>query len=163
MGSRDLPFQLNRYLTPKWKGVEYCGMLGDTEKRKILRKAKALLFPVRWHEPFGIAITEALASGCPVFGTPYGSLPEIVSPETGVLSDRAQDLVDALTKRTFSPMKCRERVTQGLTHIQMAERYLELYREILSHGKLNQSGADLGLRGTASPETLLPWQGIGKT
>ena len=37
---------------------------------------------MRWHEPFGIALIEALYFGCPVFGTPYGSLPEIV--EEGV-------------------------------------------------------------------------------
>jgi glycosyltransferase involved in cell wall biosynthesis len=160
MGSRDLPFHLNRYFTPRWKGVEYCGMLGDREKRKLLRRARGLLFPVRWHEPFGIAITEALASGCPVFGTPYGSLPEIITPDVGLLSPRAADLVRALKELNFSPQTCRERVTQGFTDIQMAKRYLELYREILANGALAQKADDLGLRGTEAPESLLPWQSI---
>jgi len=160
MGSRDLPLNLNRYVTPTWNGVQYCGMLGDIEKRKILKQAKALLFPVRWHEPFGIAITEALASGCPVFGTPYGSLPEIISPETGILSTSARELASALVDRRFSPMECRRRVNQGFTHLQMAENYLKYYAEILNQGTLNQTSEVIRFRGQEPAETLLPWEGI---
>ena len=32
----------------------------------------ALLFPVKWHEPFGLALIESLYFGNPVFGTPFG-------------------------------------------------------------------------------------------
>jgi len=135
LGSRDLPWKLQRWL-PAWRGVRYHGMVDDHEKKQFLRRAHALLFPVRWPEPFGLAVTEALASGCAVLGTPYGSLPEIVTPEVGVLSDRADELLQALQSRSFSPQACRNRVLQGFTYLQMAERYLRLYQQVLTQGTL---------------------------
>ena len=63
-----------------------------------------MIFPVRWHEPFGLAIVESLYFGCPVFGTPYGSLPEIVAPDVGVLSARASDLAEAVRGAGGSPL-----------------------------------------------------------
>ncbi len=133
-------------------------MLGDIEKNKILRRAKALLFPVRWHEPFGIAITEALASGCAVLGTPYGSLPEIVTPQVGLLSNRESELVSILKQLSwpFSPLECRKRGFEGFTHLQMAEQYLRLYKRILAEGSL--SFVTPASRFLESPETLLAWE-----
>ncbi len=138
LGSRNWPFQIQRLLT-KNRSVEYYGMVNDKEKRTILRKAKALLFPVRWHEPFGLAITEALASGCAVFGTPYGSLPEIINSNCGHLSTNVQELAQAITKKKFEPSLCRKRVTEGFTHIQMAKKYVQYYTHILNQGTLARS------------------------
>jgi len=157
MGSRDLPFHLNRVFAPKWRGVRYLGMLGDLEKREVLRKAKALIFPVRWHEPFGLAITESLASGCPVFGTPYGSIPEIITRQTGVLSDRAQELADALRGQTFSPSQCRKRVFEGFTHLQMAQNYVRLYEQVLNRGQLVPSVEKVTYREKLPAQSLLGW------
>ena len=53
-------------------------MVGGTNKTKLLNQSKGLLFPVRWHEPFGLAILESLHYGCPVFGTPRGSCLKLV-------------------------------------------------------------------------------------
>ncbi len=141
----------------QWRGVQSLGMVGDLEKRKVLKKAKALLFPVRWHEPFGIAIIEALAAGCPVFGTPYGSLPEIITPEVGYLSNRADEIVQALTTAKISSRFCQRRALENFTHIQMAKNYLIYYQEILEKGNLNQKTEHLGLRASNPPDTLLPW------
>ena len=58
--------------------VSFAGMVGGVEKDRLLNDSKGLIFPVRWHEPFGIALIESLYYGCPVFGTPYGSLPELI-------------------------------------------------------------------------------------
>jgi glycosyltransferase involved in cell wall biosynthesis len=140
-----------------WRGIEYLGMVDDIRKRQVLKQARALLFPVRWHEPFGIAITEALASGCPVYGTPYGSLPEIVTPEVGHLSNRLDELVEAVLTQSIAPEKCIVRVHSGFTHLDMARRYLSLYTEVLTQGSLNQKAETLGFRGLVSAETLLPW------
>jgi glycosyltransferase involved in cell wall biosynthesis len=135
-------------------------MVGDPEKKEILRKSRALLFPVRWHEPFGIAITEALASGCAVFGTPYGSLPEIINSEVGFLSAREDEIVQALRSKSFTPAACRARVSQGFTHLDMAKSYLEHYQSVSSTGFLKGQSA-----ATPAPKTkagfvandLLPW------
>jgi glycosyltransferase involved in cell wall biosynthesis len=160
LGSRDLPLRLHRWL-PAWRGVRYRGMVGDAEKRQVLRSARALLFPVRWHEPFGIAIIEALAAGCAVYATPYGSLPEIVTPQVGALSDRAEDLLAHLTRRERpSPSDCRKRVLDAFSSSRMAEQYLGFYAEVLARGRL---GPDAGEPRTVSdrpPEELLPWHGL---
>ncbi|MDR3608196.1 MAG: glycosyltransferase [Oligoflexia bacterium] len=161
MGSRDWPKGLHRFL-PAFGGIRYLGMVGDAEKRSYLRKASALLFPVRWPEPFGIAITEALASGCAVFGTPYGSLPEIVTPDVGALSHEASVLLERLMNGNYSPETCRKRVFQGFTHIAMAESYLKLYRNVLDRGSLgeNPKTPQPEARFQESAETLLPWKGL---
>jgi glycosyltransferase involved in cell wall biosynthesis len=167
MGSRDWPLALRKHL-PAFSGIRYLGMVGDAEKRSYLRKARALLFPVRWPEPFGIAITEALASGCPVFGTPYGSLPEIVSSSVGVLSDDAATLLEAVRSKTFAPETCRARVYEGFTHTAMAESYLALYREVIERARLGRpvpkdgQENELRARFKESAETLLPWRSLSR-
>jgi glycosyltransferase involved in cell wall biosynthesis len=157
MGNRNWPLHLHRFKSLPWSRVQYLGMLGDIDKRKILRKAKALLFPVRWHEPFGIAITEALASGCPVYGTPYGSLPEILPSTVGALSNQARELAQAILSQKISPQTCRERVHEGFTHIQMAQTYLQYYSQILKSGKLNLFSEDLQWRPEQPAQSLLAW------
>ncbi|MBI3558678.1 MAG: glycosyltransferase [Deltaproteobacteria bacterium] len=161
LGSRDWPLGLQR-LVPAIRGVHYRGMVGDAEKREVLSRARALLFPVRWHEPFGIAITEALASGCAVLGTPYGSLPEIITPDVGVLSANGRDLVDALKDPgRFSPERCRQRIYEGFSDRQMAQAYLGYYESVLRTGRIGDNSVDnphtLDRGAGLSARSLLPW------
>ena len=60
--------------------VEYIGEINDAEKSEFLGGARALLFPIDWPEPFGLAMVEALACGTPVIARPRGSVPEIMKP-----------------------------------------------------------------------------------
>lgn len=159
LGSRDWPLGLQRRL-PAIRGVKYRGMVGDAEKREVLRAARALLFPVRWHEPFGIAITEALASGCPVFGTPYGSLPEIVTPEVGVLSANGQELANALRSADkYDPSKCRARA-QAFDAAVMARAYLPLYERVRRGEKLHSAAPRTKSIAGLSSKNLLPWTSV---
>ena len=136
IGSKQLPMGLNRIL-PAIRGVQYHGMLGQAEKVPLLARARCLVFPVRWHEPFGIAVTEALASGCYVLGTPYGSLPEIVTRETGVLSTSESELsVAAKNPTLFDPTRCRSHVLNGFTHLDMAKKYLGYYDRAIQTGRI---------------------------
>jgi glycosyltransferase involved in cell wall biosynthesis len=161
LGSRELPFRAQRLL-PRWRGVKYYGMVDDVEKRAVLRRSRALLFPVRWPEPFGIALTEALASGCAVFGTPYGSLPEIVDRSCGFLSNDASEIVQAIRTQTFPPETCRDRVFQGFTHLNMADAYLNYYDSILRSGALSKDGENHAPKAlfTESVEVLLGWKNL---
>lgn len=79
--------------------VHFHGMVDDAEKGYVANRSRGLLFPVKWHEPFGLAVTEAMYFGAPVFATPYGSLPELVVPGTGFLSEDIDEL--ALAARDF--------------------------------------------------------------
>lgn len=111
------------------------GMVDGAKKLSLLQKAQALLFPIIWEEPFGLAVVEALACGTPVIATPRGSLPEIITQDCGVLSDSFEGLVAGVQNaRRFSPEQCRARVEKKFTHIHMAEKYLSYYKKILRDG-----------------------------
>ena len=120
--------------------IKFKGMIGGEEKNEVMRRSKALLFPVLWSEPFGIAITESLYFGCPVLGTPYGSLPELVGADVGFLSASASELADALKNvNQFSSRRCNEYVMDTHTHIHMANTYLGLYKRVLNGEMLHKT------------------------
>jgi Glycosyl transferases group 1 len=160
LGSRNWPLNLQK-LFPPIRGVRYYGMIGGDEKRDLLARARCLIFPVRWHEPFGIALTEALVSGAFVAGTPYGSLPEIVAPEVGILSANANELAEAVKNpQGFSPQKCREHILKnGFTHLDMARSYLRYYEAVLARGRLDDQDEPppMTAPGFIAKE-LLPWK-----
>lgn len=160
IGSRNLPLNLQRWL-PAIRGVRYYGTASDATKRELLSKARCLIFPVRWHEPFGLSITEALASGCYVVGTPYGALPEIISPEVGVLSAQAAELAEAVRHpEHFTPLACRDRVLKGgFTLLDSAKGYVNCYERILANGSLGGPGEPLpATQPGFVAKHLLPWE-----
>ena len=56
--------------------AEHLGWLGSGGLRAELRSSRALLFPARWQEPFGILPVEALAEGTPVVAADVGGTRE---------------------------------------------------------------------------------------
>ena len=138
-------------------GSEYMGYLGGKEKNLVLQNSTALLFPVRWHEPFGLAVIEALYFGCPVFGTAYGSLPELITPEVGLLSNSRAKLTNAV--QTLLPgwdrRKCHEYARAHFTCKQMAQNYLAMYGQVLEGKTLNPKKPRA--QETFSKDKLLPF------
>ena len=55
-------------------GAEPLGWLSRRALRETLAKSRALLFPTRWQEPFGILGVEALAEGRPVIAARRGGV-----------------------------------------------------------------------------------------
>ena len=73
--------------------VELFENVSHAEKVDLLGSARALLFPIRWPEPFGLVMVEAMACGTPVVTTNWGAAPEIVADGvTGFRRDSADDL-----------------------------------------------------------------------
>ena len=118
------------------------GMIGGEKKLRLLNRSRGLIFPVRWHEPFGIAIIESLYFGCPVFGTTYGSLPELVPDQVGYLSNSYQELAHAIRENEYLPAKCHEHVLNHFTSQRMTTEYIRLYTKVLSGQQLNQTPPD---------------------
>jgi hypothetical protein len=135
--------------------IRFEGMVGGEKKNRLINGSRALLFPVRWHEPFGLALTESLYFGCPVFGTPYGSLPELITPEFGFLSNKKSELADALNHvEEYDRRKCHEYVADNFTSVQMTRNYLKLYEKILNGEALNPKPPQLVDRDVPR---FLPW------
>lgn len=100
-------------------------------KRDWYRRAKALLYPVGCHEPFGLVVAEALACGTPVITTHMGAMPEIVTNgKTGIICDtNADELATAVEE--IGRIDREEVRKDGLArfhYLLAAERYVALER-----------------------------------
>jgi len=132
LGGFRLNFRMGFRLTLSPR-VRFFGWVGMEEKRKILPGSKGMIFPVRWHEPFGLAIVESLYFGSPVFGTPYGSLPEIVLPDVGFLSANAAELADGVRGASrFDRRRCHEYAVSRFGSRAMTDGYEKLYQRVTS-------------------------------
>ncbi len=119
--------------------IHFHGMVDDRLKKIIMQQSKGLIFPVTWHEPFGLAITESLYMGAPVFGTPYGSLPELVTPEVGFLTNHEQQMAEHIESHTYSPKTCHEYARDLFNSSVMTDAYLKKYEAILNGESLNET------------------------
>ncbi len=127
-----------RFTTSKW--ASFYGMVGGVEKMELIKHSKALIFPVLWHEPFGLAIIESLFYGCPVLGTRFGSLPELITAEIGLLSNSELELIEGFKHiDDFDRRICHEYAANMFNSKLMAERYLLLYERILNGESINHS------------------------
>jgi glycosyltransferase involved in cell wall biosynthesis len=117
--------------------IQFHGMVGGQEKLSLLNGSKGLIFPVRWHEPFGLAIIESMYFGCAVFSTPYGAIPELVSETCGVLSPDSNELIQAIQDNKFDPLNCHHHVVENFNAEKMTQGYLEKYQMVISGIKLN--------------------------
>lgn len=119
--------------------VKSYGMVGGPDKMDILKRTDALLFPVRWHEPFGIAIIEAMAHGSPVFGSPYGSLPELINPEVGgIFSNKEDLLIHLCSGPQYNRRKIRNYIEENFAISRLTDQYLSLYIKIIEGKTLNK-------------------------
>ncbi|MBX3609966.1 MAG: glycosyltransferase [Hydrogenophaga sp.] len=153
LGGRRLNLSRTWRFTP-WPSIRFHGMVGGETKFRLLNQSRGLILPVRWHEPFGLAVIESLYFGCPVFATPYGALPELVSPECGVLAADAHVLANAVRQGGFSAEACQERARLHFNHLRMARGYVEQYQRVLDGESLNATQPVLKGNGHA----LLPWR-----
>jgi hypothetical protein len=129
-----------RWFLNDWRGVHWRGMIGGQEKAEYLARSSALLFPVLWNEPFGLAVVEALVSGTPVFATRWGSLPELIGPGVGRVCENDSEFLYALAcLDSFRSKDCRDWAVEKFSHLKMAEKYLLLYEKVLNGESLNAS------------------------
>ena len=104
---------------------------------KFISGAKALLFPIDWEEPFGMAVIEALACGTPVIAMNRGAMPEII--EHGVNGFLANDIheFEEYMRRVdeINPADCRRSVAEKFSSDAMAKAYLARYHEAIKRSK----------------------------
>src|SRR5439155_14564682 len=114
--------------------VEYLGEVPHEHKLELLGGARALLFPIRWNEPFGLVMIEAMACGTPVLAFPEGAAPEVVEHgRTGFLCEDEADMADAVLRLdSLDRDACRAAVEGYFSTERMINEHVELYEELLS-------------------------------
>ena len=113
--------------------VELIGEVAGAQKDTLLRNAAALLFPIRWPEPFGLVMVEALACGTPVVALRGGSVPEVVRDRvTGFICDTEDELVVAVGKLGgLDRWICRREAEQRFSPAAMARAYERVYERVI--------------------------------
>ena len=120
------------------------------------QQAKLFLFPIKWEEPFGLVLIEAMACGTPVVAFARGSVPEIVKDgETGFIvnsSDEdirgnwiikktgiegikeAIDKIYSLSEDEYKKMRldCRNHIEKNFSAEKMVNEYKTVYQQIVS-------------------------------
>lgn len=134
--------------TPHWEDADYhlrevrprlqrpgacqLGELGGARKTDFLRRARALLFPIAWEEPFGLVMIEAMLSGTPVIAFAGGAVEEVVEEgitgyvvrSVGEMAARIRDLDG------FDRARCWRRACERWSAARMVDEHLRLYQEL---------------------------------
>lgn len=115
-------------------GIEFIGEINELEKSDFLGKARALLFPINWPEPFGMVMIEAMACGTPTIAYRRGSVPEIIEHGTTgfIVDDRDQAIAATRTVDSLQRASCRRVFEERFSSKRMAEGYLKVYRNLLA-------------------------------
>ena len=113
--------------------IELYENVSHEKKVDMLARACAMIFPIRWPEPFGLVMVEAMACGTPVVTTNWGAAPELIDDGvTGFRRDGDDDLVTAIgAARGLDPAACRRRVEERFSAQAMVRGYEAVYQRAI--------------------------------
>ena len=119
------------YLNDK---ILYLGFIERDKMRAYYQKAKALLLPIQWEEPFGLTAVEAMACGTPAIAIQRGSMPEIIADgKTGFVVQSVGEMIEAVQKvNKLSRRACRDHVKSRFGLKQMLDGYEAVYHQVLA-------------------------------
>jgi glycosyltransferase involved in cell wall biosynthesis len=125
----------DRHVAPHLKkdNVTYIGSVGPVERSRLLGKARALLHPITFDEPFGLSVVEAMGCGTPVIAFDRGSMPELIqSGKNGFLVNTVTEAVEAVARiDAIDRADCRRHVEKHFTVERMIREYTHVYEMIL--------------------------------
>jgi glycosyltransferase involved in cell wall biosynthesis len=121
----------------RYPHVTYLGPIGTEQKVPLLSRARALLSPIDWNEPFGLIVIEAMFSGCPVVTFGRGSVPELIDQGvTGFIAGSLEEMaslirpggpVDHLDRR-----RIRDEAVRRFSRDRMVSDYERLYQSVIA-------------------------------
>lgn len=117
------------------ENVEYIGEVGGKERLNLLQKAKCLLFPTSWEEPFGLVMVEAMACGTPVVALKNGAVPEVLNGFADMICETTDEMAVRLQRPFPDPYQLREYVSVRFSKETMTNNYLSLYEKVLNKKK----------------------------
>ena len=127
--------------------AHWLGPVDDAGKQSLLGDAEALLFPIRWDEPFGLVMTEALACGTPVIATRRASTPEVIRDGiTGYLCDPvepdAEVFAEAIGRLSYlDRAQCRLDVEQRFGVKGIAQKLINAFQLLLDEKEVAKSNS----------------------
>jgi glycosyltransferase involved in cell wall biosynthesis len=112
----------------------WLGEIGEARRNELLGRARCVLLPVQWDEPFGLVTVEAMACGTPVVALARGSMPEIVEHgRTGFVCHDPAELPEAIRRAAeIDPAECRRRAQRHFDTSVMTAGYERAYRRVLA-------------------------------
>lgn len=128
-----------RVIQPQVDGrfIEFVGELDLEGKNQLLGGARAMLFPIQWHEPFGLVMVESMACGTPVLALPGGSVAEVVEEGvSGHICAHVDELAQRAADVNIPAVAVRRYVEEKFSVARMTAGYIQLYERVLAAGNL---------------------------
>lgn len=145
-----LPFTINN------SDIQFVGNISGVRKQRLISRAKALLFPIDWEEPFGMAVIEAMACGTPVVAMNRGAMGEIIEHgRNGFLAENEDEFAKYMQRvDEIDPAQCRLSVEEKFSSQAMAAAYIDRYkmaiaREPITVSELESELSSIPVRATA--------------
>jgi glycosyltransferase involved in cell wall biosynthesis len=119
------------------------GEVGGARKQRLFADAFAFLMPIRWPEPFGMVMVEALAAGTPVLAFAHGAAPEIIVHGVNGFLVRDEHEMAAPVEQAarIDPDQCRRTAAERFSPDRVAAAYEAVYREALA-GEIRTARTD---------------------
>jgi glycosyltransferase involved in cell wall biosynthesis len=112
--------------------IEYIGEVNHEQKNALLSRARALLFPIQWEEPFGLVMIEAMACGTPVVAFAGGAVEEVVqNGVNGWICRDVEDMAECMASRLPENSCCRDSVARRFSIDHMVDSYLAIYEQLV--------------------------------
>jgi glycosyltransferase involved in cell wall biosynthesis len=114
-------------------GVTYIGEIDERRKSQFLSDARALLFPIDWPEPFGLALIEAMACGTPVLAIRNGAVSEVIDDGvTGYVVDTVAEAIARMNSvLALDRSRVRRRFEERFSVARMAGDYVKIYAKLI--------------------------------
>lgn len=115
------------------KQIKYVGEVSGKRRIELFKYARAFVFPIKWQEPFGLVMIEAMASGTPVIAYPNGAVREVVKDkETGFIVKNVDEIVKAIKNiDKINRKKCRQRVEKYFSVEKMVDGYEKIIKKLV--------------------------------
>lgn len=114
------------------KNIRYVGFVAGKKLYNFYKNSLALLFPIKWEEPFGLVMIEAMATGTPVIAFNRGSVSEVIkNGKTGFIVKNINQMSEAVRKiNLINRFDCRRHVENEFNVNKMVDGYEKLFLKI---------------------------------
>lgn len=115
------------------KDDTYLGHLTQEKIHEAMTGAAAMVNSVRWEEPFGLSIIEAMAAGVPIAGFDRGAFRELISEKSGVIANgtTVSSLAEAIESATKLDSKRVSECGAAYPLRAVANQYIKHFEELL--------------------------------